>query len=85
MSTRRVLRNLAIMTQNNPKERGPYMTRVHGLHVKGDEVKPLSALLNRRGVSYKFEFIGTDRYGLRVRTSDHCCATTIVNAYKANQ
>lgn len=67
------------------KERGPYMTRVRGLYVTGGEVKPLSAMLNKRGVSYKFEFIGADHYGLRVRTSDHCCAVTIVNAYKANQ
>ncbi len=56
------------------------MTRIAGLYVTEPEMKRVSEQLNKRGVSYKFEFIGQDTYGLRVLTEHHCIAVTIVKA-----
>lgn len=63
-------------------KRGPYMTRIAGLYVTEWEAKKISKQLNRYSVSYKFEFIGKDAYGLRVLTEHHCIAVTIVRALK---
>jgi hypothetical protein len=64
-------------------KRGPYMTRVAGCYLTEREARRVRSELSKHRVPYALEFIATDLYGLRVLTSHHCIAVTIVRALGA--